>query len=61
MPLRIADLLARPELNLSLTYDVPAGQLDRTVEAATVSDLLHPGKWLQGGELLMTIGLVLPM
>ncbi|MEV5596591.1 PucR family transcriptional regulator [Streptomyces sp. NPDC052496] len=61
MPLRIADLLARPELNLSLTYDVPAGLLDRTVEAATVSDLLHPGKWLQGGELLMTIGLVLPM
>ncbi|MFH8590209.1 PucR family transcriptional regulator [Streptomyces rimosus] len=61
MPLRIADLLARPELNLSVTYDVPAGQLDRTVEAATVSDLLHPGKWLQGGELLMTIGLVLPM
>ncbi|MFH8344094.1 PucR family transcriptional regulator [Streptomyces sp. NPDC018045] len=61
MPLRIADLLARPELNLSVTYDVPAGPLDRPVEAATVSDLLHPGKWLQGGELLMTIGLVLPM
>ncbi|MFH8407704.1 PucR family transcriptional regulator [Streptomyces sp. NPDC018019] len=61
MPLRIADLLTRPELNLSVTYDVPAGQLDRAVEAATVSDLLHPGKWLQGGELLMTIGLVLPM
>lgn len=61
MPLRIADLLARPELNLSVTYDVPTGLLDRPVEAATVSDLLHPGKWLQGGELLMTIGLVLPM
>ncbi|MEU7202659.1 PucR family transcriptional regulator [Streptomyces sp. NPDC045470] len=61
MPLRIADLLARPELNLSVTYDVPAALLDRTVEAATVSDLLHPGKWLQGGELLMTIGLLLPM
>ncbi|MEU7227507.1 PucR family transcriptional regulator [Streptomyces chrestomyceticus] len=61
MPLRIADLLARPELNLSVTYDVPAALLDRAVEAATVSDLLHPGKWLQGGELLMTIGLVLPM
>ncbi|WP_053924015.1 PucR family transcriptional regulator [Streptomyces chattanoogensis] len=61
MPLHIADLLARPDLNLSVTYDVPAPLLARTVEAATVSDLPAPGKWLQGGELLMTIGLLLPM
>ncbi|MFI9052257.1 PucR family transcriptional regulator [Streptomyces sp. NPDC053427] len=61
MPLHISDLLARPDLNLSVTYDVPAQLLARTVEAATVSDLLVPGKWLQGGELLMTIGLLLPM
>ncbi|UNO43760.1 PucR family transcriptional regulator [Streptomyces sp. MST-110588] len=61
MPLRIADLLDRPELNLSVAYDVPAGLLDRPVEAAAVSDLTRPGKWLQGGELLMTIGLLLPM
>ncbi|MFE1773163.1 PucR family transcriptional regulator [Streptomyces sp. NPDC059008] len=61
MPLRISDLLARPDLRLSVTYEVPPRLLDRTVEAATVSDLLTPGKWLQGGELLMTIGLLLPM
>ncbi|ANZ15665.1 PucR family transcriptional regulator [Streptomyces noursei] len=61
MPLRISDLLARPGLHLALTYDVPPELLSRTIEAATVSDLLVPGKWLQGGELLMTIGLLLPM
>ncbi|MEU9120991.1 PucR family transcriptional regulator [Streptomyces sp. NPDC048506] len=61
MPLRISDLLARPDLRLSVTYDVPPPLLARTIEAATVSDLLVPGKWLQGGELLMTIGLLLPM
>ncbi|MGW7574559.1 PucR family transcriptional regulator ligand-binding domain-containing protein [Streptomyces sp. NPDC054765] len=61
MPLHISDLLARPDLRLSVTYDVPPELLARTVEAATVSDLPTPGKWLQGGELLMTIGLLLPM
>ncbi len=60
MPLRISDLLARPDLRLSVTYDVPPELLARTIEAATVSDLPTPGKWLQGGELLMTIGLLLP-
>ncbi|MEU8785974.1 PucR family transcriptional regulator [Streptomyces sp. NPDC048637] len=60
MPLHISDLLARPDLNLSVTYDVPPRLLARTIEAATVSDLPAPGKWLQGGELLMTIGLLLP-
>ncbi|MFH8568138.1 PucR family transcriptional regulator [Streptomyces sp. NPDC017993] len=61
MPLHLSDLLARPDLNLSVGYDVPPELLARTVEAATVSDLPTPGKWLQGGELLMTIGLLLPM
>ncbi|MFG3113684.1 PucR family transcriptional regulator [Streptomyces sp. NPDC048197] len=61
VPLHLSDLLARPDLRLSVTYDVPPHLLARTVEAATVSDLLSPGKWLQGGELLMTIGLLLPM
>ncbi|WP_336048566.1 PucR family transcriptional regulator [Streptomyces sp. CA2R101] len=61
MPLHLSDLLARPDLRLSVTYDVPPQQLARTIEAATVSDLPAPGKWLQGGELLMTIGLLLPM
>lgn len=60
MPLHLSDLLARPDLDLSVTYDVPPHLLARTVEAATVSDLPAPGKWLQGGELLMTIGLLLP-
>ncbi|MFD7102366.1 PucR family transcriptional regulator [Streptomyces celluloflavus] len=60
MPLRISDLLVRPDLGLSVTYDVPPALLARRVEAATVSDLPAPGKWLQGGELLMTIGLLLP-
>ncbi|GAB7030322.1 PucR family transcriptional regulator [Streptomyces sp. NPDC021749] len=61
MPLHLSDLLDRPDLRLSVTYDVPPHLLARTIEAATVSDLLTPGKWLQGGELLMTIGLLLPM
>ncbi|WP_030803647.1 PucR family transcriptional regulator [Streptomyces sp. NRRL S-337] len=61
VPLHLSDLLARPDLRLSVTYDVPPHLLARPIEAATVSDLLSPGKWLQGGELLMTIGLLLPM
>ncbi|WP_327154269.1 PucR family transcriptional regulator [Streptomyces tubercidicus] len=60
MPLHLSDLLARPDLRLSVAYDVPPPLLARTIEAATVSDLPAPGKWLQGGELLMTIGLLLP-
>ena len=32
---------------------------DRVVEAAHVTELTSPGPWLQGGELLMTIGLLL--
>ncbi|WP_436771470.1 PucR family transcriptional regulator [Yinghuangia sp. YIM S09857] len=57
--LRIADLVAIPELRLT----VAAGHrnLGRPIEAAHVSELLTPGQWLQGGELLMTIGLLLPM
>ncbi|MEW9515200.1 PucR family transcriptional regulator [Streptomyces tubercidicus] len=60
MPLHLSDLLARPDLRLSVAYNVPPPLLARTIEAATVSDLPAPGKWLQGGELLMTIGLLLP-
>ncbi|GCE00291.1 PucR family transcriptional regulator [Embleya hyalina] len=57
--LRISDLVALPELRLAVVSG--AGHLDRRVEAAHVSELLTPGQWLQGGELLMTIGLLLPM
>ncbi|MEU1203567.1 PucR family transcriptional regulator [Streptomyces sp. NPDC005813] len=59
MPLRLADLVALPELRLSVV--AAPDPLDRPVEAAHVSELLRPGQWLQGGELLMTIGLLLPM
>ncbi|SEL37228.1 PucR family transcriptional regulator [Streptacidiphilus jiangxiensis] len=58
-PLRLADLVALPELRLSVV--AAPDRLDRPVEAAHVSELLRPGPWLQGGELLMTIGLLLPM
>ena len=34
---------------------------DRQISAAAVSELAAPGPWLQGGELLMTIGLLLEM
>lgn len=56
---RIADLVALPELRLAVVAG--AAHLGRPVEAAHVSELLTPGQWLQGGELLMTIGLLLPM
>ncbi|WP_418957176.1 PucR family transcriptional regulator [Streptomyces tritici] len=59
MTLTLADLVARPELRLSVAAG--AGALDRPVLAAHASELVRPGRWLQGGELLMTIGLLLPM
>ena len=34
---------------------------DRQISAAAVSELTSPGPWLRGGELLMTIGLLLEM
>ncbi|MGV9255213.1 PucR family transcriptional regulator ligand-binding domain-containing protein [Streptomyces sp. NPDC003697] len=59
MALLVSDLVALPELHLT----VVAGHehLDRPVLAAHASELLRPGPWLQGGELLMTMGLLLPM
>lgn len=46
----------------SLGMELVAGRaaVDREIEAAAVSELSHPGPWLQGGELLLTIGLLLP-
>jgi purine catabolism regulator len=58
MVLHLADLVALSELHLSVV--AAPDRLDRPVEAAHVSELLRPGPWLQGGELLMTIGLLLP-
>jgi purine catabolism regulator len=56
--LTVAELAADPELQL----DLVAGRahVDREIEAAAVSELADPGPWLQGGELLLTIGLLLP-
>ncbi|MFJ8826470.1 PucR family transcriptional regulator [Streptomyces sp. NPDC102467] len=59
MALLISDLVDRPELHLSVA--ACPEHLDRPVLAAHVSELVRPGAWLQGGELLMTIGLLLPM
>jgi purine catabolism regulator len=57
--LSIAELLADPDLRLSLVAGQDAAQ-DSEIEAAAVSELARPGPWLQGGELLLTIGLLLP-
>jgi PucR family transcriptional regulator, purine catabolism regulatory protein len=56
--LTVAELIADAELGLELV----AGRdgAEREIEAAAVSELAHPGPWLQGGELLLTIGLLLP-
>lgn len=56
--LTVADLAAAPELGLELVAG--HGGADREIEAAAVSELANPGPWLQGGELLLTIGLLLP-
>jgi purine catabolism regulator len=55
--LTLADLVADRALRLA----VVAGrdELGREIEAAAVSELAEPGPWLQGGELLLTIGLLL--
>ncbi|WP_432044029.1 PucR family transcriptional regulator ligand-binding domain-containing protein [Streptomyces cadmiisoli] len=59
MALLVSDLVAHPELQLTV---VAGGEhLDRPVLAAHASELVRPGPWLQGGELLMTMGLLLPM
>lgn len=54
----VGDLLDEPSLHLTLA----AGRehLGRPVVAAHVSELTQPSPWLQGGELLMTVGLFLP-
>src|SRR5262245_59146460 len=56
--LTVAELVADPDLKLELVAG--HAQADREIEAAAVSELASPGPWLQGGELLLTIGLLLP-
>ena len=53
----VAELVADPALRLEVAAG--RGGLDREVTAAAVSELAEPGPWLQGGELLLTIGLLL--
>jgi purine catabolism regulator len=57
--IRLGDLVADRSLNLQLVAG--DGGLDREVTSAHVSELTSPGDWLHGGELLMTVGLLLPM
>src|SRR4051794_33647036 len=55
MTVTVGQLLADPALHL---VDATAGiGHDRVIEAAHVSELALPRAWLQGGELLMTVGL----
>ncbi|NNM47210.1 PucR family transcriptional regulator ligand-binding domain-containing protein [Knoellia koreensis] len=53
----LADLVRDPALHLDVV--VPATTDDVRIVAAHVSELVRPQEWLQGGELLMTIGLLL--
>jgi purine catabolism regulator len=55
----VGDVVADQTLNLQVV--VGAGGLDRGVTSAHVSELTSPGDWLRGGELLMTVALLLPM
>jgi len=55
----IGDVVADRSLNLALVAG--GGGLDNEVTSALVSELSSPGDWLSGGELLMTVGLLLPM
>ncbi|MFP5070574.1 PucR family transcriptional regulator [Pseudonocardia nantongensis] len=52
-------LLADPALRLGREA-VDDADLDVSVAAAAVSELVEPGGWLQGGELLLTVGFLLP-
>lgn len=55
----VADAVAAPELGLRVVTG--HDRLDAVVSMAHVSELTNPGEWLRGGELLMTVGLLLTM
>lgn len=55
----VADVVADPTLNLRAVASTSG--LVRRVTSAHVSELVSPRDWLRGGELLMTVGLLLPM
>ncbi|HET6877386.1 MAG TPA: helix-turn-helix domain-containing protein [Jatrophihabitans sp.] len=52
----LRDLLAVPELRLALLHE-PPGARDRQVRRVCATDLLHPGRYLSGDDLVLT-GLV---
>lgn len=55
----IAEELADQALKLQLITGVDG--LENRVTSAHVSEPTPSGDWLRGGELLMTVGLLLPM
>jgi purine catabolism regulator len=55
----VGDVVADETLNLQVVAG--ADGLGREVTSAHVSELTSPSDWLRGGELLMTVGLLLPM
>ncbi|OYN80660.1 PucR family transcriptional regulator [Mycolicibacterium sphagni] len=57
--LTVADVVGEPSLNLTVVTG--PDQLMREVRSAHVCELTSPADWLRGGELLMTVGLLLPM
>src|ERR1700752_2332856 len=57
--LTVSELIGDSELGLELVAGHAGGE--REIEAAAVSELANPGPWLQGGDLLLTIGLLLPV
>ena len=54
----VGELLATPTLGMTLVAG--AAGLGRRVSWAHVSELGDPTPWLQGSELLMTVGLAVP-
>ncbi len=58
MPPRLRDVVALPDLGLSLLAG--AGGSDRPVRWVAVSELEDPGPYLEGGELVLTTGMRLP-
>lgn len=59
MPPTVRDVVAIADLGLVVRAMPPDG-LDREVRWVAVSELEDPGRWLEGGELLLTTGLRLP-
>ncbi|WGW11123.1 PucR family transcriptional regulator ligand-binding domain-containing protein [Saxibacter everestensis] len=61
---KLSDIVGRKDLDLEVVWPHRTSLrdrfLERNVDAASVSELSDPGPWLQGSELLMTIGLLLP-